>query len=582
MKLRRVFWFSCLTVMISALAALWMAYGAAFAQQDLGNARKHAMQLQGVGQDPSKLAKVMDTLKLDLESASSHVHDPVWWTVSHIPYLGRTPKALITTVDSLNNVLHAAQKSEVALKNFKRDREVLIDPKLLKIASGIIADVEPHVLGGEQDLSKLNLNGVPSLLAEPVAQVRNQFIGAVPYVRQGQDFLDVAPFLLGLNEPKKWLLIMNNGAEARATGGMPGGWGTLEAQGGRLKLTHIETNTAINSRPLTNWRHFVPTDVANLYGDDLAKLSDMNLSPDYPTNALLMDALYRQHTGLKVDGVLSIDQFTVAGILSATGPVVVSGKKLDANNVVEYLTKGVYRDFPNPVVKDQVVMEITRVVFNKLTRGNVNELRIARALVPSIYRQRVHLWSQNPSVQKKIERTSLSGSMQGIDSPTHMAVLINGAGNKIDSYVSAKVSYVAGQCLVDAPFRLATMSVDITNSAPKSGLPGYVTPRNDLGHTLSHTSPGSTKMLVYFHVPIGSEFLSARIADREAELVSQGTDHGRNVYEVDVTLLAGSNRTVAIEYNEPSLDEKVKINVGVQPMAIPMQTRINLGKVCSN
>ncbi len=578
--IRRVFWASCLTIMISALMGLWMVYGAALAQQDLSNARKHATQLYGVGQDPSRLVKVIKNLKSDLASASSRVHDPVWWIVTRIPYVGRTPMALVTTVDSLNSVLNATSKSEIALTNFKRNKEILIDPKLLKIASGIIADVRPHILIGERNLSNLNLSGVPSVLADPVEQVKNQFVGVVPYVKQGQDFLDIAPFLLGLNKPKNWLLIMNNGAEARATGGMPGGWGTLEASGGRLKLTHIETNTAINSRPLANWKRYVPADVASLYGSDLAKLSDMNLSPDYPTNAALMNALYRQHTGRQVDGVLTVDQFTVAGILTAVGPVVVAGKRLDASNVADYMTKGVYQDYPNPAIKDQVVMEITRVVFNKLTRGNVNELRIARALVPSISRQRVHLWSSNSSVQALISRTSLSGSMQGPDAPSHMAVLINGAGNKIDAYVSAKVSYDAGQCLADAPFRLAKMSVQITNKAPKTGLPSYVTPRNDLGRRLSGKNPGSTKMLVYFHIPAGSEFVSAQIAGREVELISQGTDHGRTVYEVDVVLPANSKRVVTIEYNEPTIGENEKFKMGIQPMAIEMKTQINLGQTC--
>ena len=579
---KRVFWASCLVTMIAALAGLWLAYGAALAQQDLSNARNHASQLNGVGQDPNRLVKVMKNLKSDLSSASSRVHDPVWWFASHLPYVGRTPMALITTVDSLNNVLNAAGRSETDLTNFKRDKGILVDPKLLKIASKIIADVQPHILAGQASLSALNLAGVPSVLADPVEQVEDQFTGAVPYVKQGQDFLDVAPFLLGLSEPKTWLLIMNNGAEARATGGMPGGWGTLEASGGRMKLTRIETNTAINSRPLQNWQSYVPADVAGLYGSDLARLSDMNLSPDYPTNASLMNALYRQHTGREVDGVLSVDQFTVAGILAATGPVVAAGKKLDASTVADYLTKGVYKDYRNPAAKDQAVMEITRVVFNRLTRGNVNELRIARALVPSIYRQRVHFWSNDSNIQKKIARTSLSGSMQGPEAPSHMVVLINGAGNKIDAYVGAKVSYTAGECLAEAPFRQAMLSVDIKNMAPKFGLPDYVTPRNDLEVGLTRKNPGSTKMLVYFHVPTGSEYVSAQIEGRQVELVAQGTDHGRTVYEIDVVLPANSKRSLIVKYKEPALLQDERVSLGIQPMAIPMETQINLGTTCVN
>ena len=563
------------------VGGLWILRTGMAARNELmqGKARAQMLASHQVSKEPARIARLIDEVNGHVQRANELTHDPIWWMASHIPVLGRTPAAVRTSVSSLSAVLDAVAQSDDALANYRRRPGHIIDRALLKIAGSILADIKQPTLNSVDQMQKLNLAGVPSVIANPVKQVRDQFITAQPYVEQGQTFIKVAPVLLGLDKPKNWLLVMNNGAEARATGGLPGGWATLSAKDGHLELTHLETNSAISARPLRNWQDYVPQDMQALYGYDLGHLPDMNLSPDYPTNARLMNALYEQHTGGRVDGVISIDEFTLAGLMAVTGPVNVGQRHLTSGSVVDYVTKGVYSDYPNPKKKDEAVMDITRRVFKHLSYASVRDVELARALIPSIYRGRLHVWATNKSEQPLIHQTVLSGAMDNPFDPTHMAVIINAAGNKIDAYVSTTVDYAQGKCMAELPYRSSTFTVHLDNAAPHRGLPAYVTPRNDKGYR-DNSNPGSTMSAVFLHVPLGSEFVSAVINGKSADLMNAGTDHGRDVWEFHVELPAKAAKTLTVGFNEP-VDPQAKPPVlGVQPMAIPMATSVDIGPDC--
>jgi len=570
-------------IFLGLLACIvWIVHTGSDARRELVQAkyRLEMVNVRRVSKEPARIALVIDEVNGHIQRANDLTQDPVWWMASHLPYIGRTPTAVRTTVTSLSEILNTIAQSDNALASYQRQPGHVVDRALLKIAGSVLTEIKQPARVAAHHLQALNLEGVPSVIAGPVMEVRDQFVTAQPYVEQGNTFLKVAPVLLGLDSPKTWLLVMNNGAEARATGGIPGGWATLTAEDGHLELTHLETNSAISARTLDNWQSFVPQDVQALYGYDLAHLADMNLSPDYPTNARLMNALYEQHTGGNVDGVISIDEFTLAGLMAVTGSVQIGDRYLTAGTVADYVTKGVYADYPNPKLKDEAVMEITRRVFKHLSQTNVHEIDLARAFVPSIYRGRLHVWSTNSQEQLLLSTTLLSGSMSNPRNPTHMAVVINAAGNKIDAYVASTITYQQGQCRKDVPYRASTIAVSLHNDAPRHGLPAYVTPRNDRGYR-DNSNPGSTMSAAFVHVPLGSEFATATVNDKAVDMVQMGTDHNRDVWEFHVELPAKATKTLKIKFIEPTGPRDHRPILGVQPMAIPMKTSVHLGPKCN-
>lgn len=557
------------------LAFVWLVHTGLRAESEL-RAAKYSIRdawNRDANIDPASLVDTINKVTEHCSNAYANTHDPIWWLASRTPIFGRTPAAIQAVTQSLDEVARASAYTNEKLGKYRRPNGVIVDQRLLQIASQLVDNVQEPVLASKDRLDALNLSLVPSLIKEPIVMARTLFDDAEPYVQQGQTFIDTAPLLLGLDRKRSWLVIMNNGAEARSTGGLPGGWGVLNVDGGRVELTRLETNSAISARPLQDWQQYVSESVAGLYGGDLAYFADMNLSPDFPTNARLMNALYRQHTGNTVDGVMFIDQATLAGLMVPSGPVRLNGKRITSGTVANYITKGIYQDYPNPKKKDEAVMEITRRVFAHLSSKSIHEIGYARAFIPSIFRGRFHIWSTDKKDQKQILKTPMSGSMQNRKQPTHMAVIVNGAGNKIDAYVGATVTFEQQKCSTQVPYRTAQMRVGLRNDAPKSGLPSYVTPRNDLGKR-NNSRPGSTYELVYVHAPAGAVLNSAQIGGKEVFAFADGFDSGRQVWAFGVELPAQSSRELTVTFDEPADLLSPPPTLGVQPMAIPMATKV--------
>lgn len=560
---------------------IYLVYSGVQAQYHLSRIKSQVQQanLKNGHVTADLAAELLKGIRSDVTAAHQSTTGPVWWAAAHIPYLGRTPAAVRTVTTNLNAAFAATTGLENNLRNSKPNTS-LSDLKFILTLSTSLNQLSAPIKHGANEINALNLNGVPAIVADPVRQLGTGFANLAPIVEDAKMFSYIAPALLGIDRPRKWMLVFQNGAEARSIGGFPGGWGLLTASAGRLKLSPIYKETGVMRRPLLNWRDYVTPDQAELYGYDLSRFSDMNVSPDFPTNARLMAALEEQNFGQQVDGVISMNEHALADFMQVTGSVKIHGREISSKNAVDYITRGVYQDYSDPKQKDAAVFLIIEKTFAKFQTGAIGPARLLQAFIPAIHSKNLHAWAKEKSVQSKILKSPIGGSLADVNKPTTAVVLINGAGNKLDAYVKANVRYEQGVCEADFPYRDSVMKVSLNNTAPTSGLPAYVTTRFDLG-TMRPSNPGATKMLVFIHVPLGSVFESAKIGGKSVLPVSQGTDLYRDVWRFDIELPAQSTRRVDLKFAEPALGNDPRPSLWTQSMPNVVKAKVIAGLGCN-
>ena len=579
---RKQVWITvALVCLVSLISLAYLAITAYEAKAHLLRAQSEVAHtnFSGGKVTPEEVSGLLGKVISEVDTAHNLTSGPVWWTVANVPFLGRSPRAVQTAISCLDDTLQSTDKLRFALSQ-NYSSESFKDLSYILGLSNSVQVLASPIKQSAKRLSDLNLSGVPSLLAQPVRKLGEGYAALVPITADSAMFSQIGPALLGLDRPRKWMLVFQNGAEARSIGGFPGGWGILSATKGHLQLSKLYKETALMKTPLANWKQIVTPEQANLYGSDLSRFSDMNLSPDYPTNARLMAAVEEQNFGVKVDGVLSMNEYALADFMKVTGSVKVQDRVIDSTNAASYVTRDVYQDFPNPKQKDQAVFSIIENTFAKFQNGNLGPIRILQAIIPAIHSENLQAWTNESSVQAKFSKLPIGGSLANENNPTAAVVLINGAGNKLDAYVKTNVSYQQGLCATDFPFRDSTITVRMNNTAPKSGLPAYVTTRFDLGE-MKPTNPGSTKMLVYIHVPLGSVFESAKINGKSELPISEGSDLARQVWRFDAELPAGKTTAVQLQFAEPALGNEPKPTLWTQSMPKPVQAKVDVGLGCS-
>jgi hypothetical protein len=120
------------------------------------------------------------------------------------------------------------------------------------------------------------------------------------------------------------------------------------------------------------------------------------------------------------------------------------------------------------------------------------------------------------------------------------------------------------------------VTVSLTNRAPTSGLPDYVTLRGDKPPYRTH--PGDNRLLVSYYAGTGAAFDGATLDGRPAQL-SPGVERGHPVFTLDVELPAHSRRTLVLHLLEP---HATGIPVLLQqPLVTPLRATVKpAGEAC--
>lgn len=382
--------------------------------------------------------------------------------------------------------------------------------------------------------------------------------------------------MLGADEQHTYLLMIQNNAEARASGGIPGALAVLTLDKGKLSLGPQSSAGDVGViSPVIS----VDPQQQQIYSSRLGKyLQDVNLTPDFPTAATIAQAMWEKKTGQRVDGVISIDPIVLSYILQSTGPVSVNGPELAAvkasglptvltgENVVPTLLSDVYAKIKQPKLQDAYFAGVAKEVFSALSSGKGEAKGLISGITRGTEEGRVLIWSAKSSEQSVISKYALSGSISGPSvSPAQFGVYFNdGTGAKMDYYVKRTVKLIK-ECPADG-YEQTTVRVTSTNTAPSdaaTSLPAYVTGAGAFG-----VAPGTVQTNVVAYGPAQANVESATI-DGQKTPFAPYIHANRPVGVVAQQLAPGESKTV--EFTFGKIVQHTEPNVVVTPTVQPVK-----------
>ena len=195
----------------------------------------------------------------------------------------------------------------------------------------LMATSRDQALAGQAALARAHetLATVPDGLADPIASARDAMIERVDKYGPLLDSYVTAssrlPAILGWDGPRRYLVLTQNPAELRPTGGFIGSYGIVAFDKGRITERTFRDIFLLD----LPWDYpFItpPTQLTDyLLGPTQPwQLADANWSPDFPTSAQDAIRLYANESGdTKIDGVLGITTYTIDELLKVTGPITV-------------------------------------------------------------------------------------------------------------------------------------------------------------------------------------------------------------------------------------------------------------------
>jgi Protein of unknown function (DUF4012) len=416
-----------------------------------------------------------------------------------------------------------------------------------------LADVAADTLDRVENLDLGPSRGLFGPIARSRAEMEEKLTGVRTGLRRSAAGGRALSALLA--GPRRYLVLAANNSEMRAGSGMFLQVGELETGDGALHLASVDSVTAYHIPPGS-----VPLggDLADRWGwlhphDDWRQLM---LSPRFDVQAPLAARMWEAAGRPPVDGVLLLDPVAFAGILRATGPVEVAGRKVGANQVVRELLHDQYVRYSDEGTdrRREGLGELARAAFAALESGGWSLADLARGLLPVVDGRHVLAWSARPEEQADWVAAGIDGALR----PDSVLVALSNRGaNKLD-YFQRVESELGLEVAGDQT--LVSLRVTLRNTVP-TGEPRYVAGENE------NTGAGEGGYLGIFSINVPGAARNVRI-DGVDQLAVAGPDGPTQVVGFQLLVPRDETRTIVVRFQLPGPAGTLRIEPSARVPAI--------------
>lgn len=551
------------TVLVAFVAvvvsAILCAIDARTAYADLRDAQQQVGRLQDqvLAEERQRVERSAAELQESTGAARDSLTGPHWTIIGWLPWIGDDVRAIQTIAITVDDLANSALGDLV-------DAVGVVDPANLSLEGGRldldpIVEVAPRVVGANetvqnavQSLEDIDTDGLIGLVADAVDQLEGEVDEIGQLTATASRAVQLLPPMMGHEEPREYLLLVQNNAEPRATGGIPGAILLLRADDGAVEI--VEQHPAAGLGPGRDQQPALNlTDAEEaLYGVRMGRyMQNVTFTPHFPRAAEMARAMWAQDVGGEVDGVVSVDPVALGSLLAPVGNVSIpGGPELTPDTASDILLNQVYLDIEDPEAQDEFFQLAASEIFGRVVSGDAAAPGVIDVLDSAAAEGRLMLWSAHEDDQALISGTNLSGELRGdYDGSPIVGVYVNDyTAAKLGYYEQLDATLEPEQCQEGAAQRF-NLTVTLRSRVPSDAL-AELPPRLVGSGRLVELGDVRTRVAVY--APTNGEIVDFSSSGGQIGVAPTRHD-GLHVTSNYVILSPGETETLTytIETDEP-------------------------------
>lgn len=347
----------------------------------------------------------------------------------------------------------------------------------------------------------------------------------------------------------KYLVIFQNNAEARPSGGFIGSFATVEISNFQIKNINFNTNIYKLDQAYAANHVVTPPAPYQIFTDQWA-LRDSNFAVSFPEAAQKIEWFYNQETGDNVSGVIAINGSVVRDLLAITGPI-----KLDNyNSTISYdnfftaLTTEIEQTYyQNPQNRDinepkSILKDLLPVLLNKLIA--TNKIEMLKKVYSEISDKQILFYANEQNIEQSILAENWGGEVQYTPGDYLQINNANIGGNKSSLSVKEALDYSVTQGDDSLVGNLA-----LTRS-----------------HSGTMTWPdGINTNYSRILVPRGSKMIYAELNGKDiTKQISTGEEAGKTFFALTFITAPGTSDVLKLKYSLPIAENNYQLLVQKQ------------------
>lgn len=364
-----------------------------------------------------------------------------------IPQTNRTIRSVESLIEAGAHLSKAAEKLTDAVQTLEDAPHLKITDKIGIFATYAEA-IQPHLSRAEAELSKVDVSIIP----EDRLEVVENLIRTVPALRGSFDLylehIEAIQTILGADVKRRYLLVFQNTAEIRATGGFAGSYAEIDIDRGEITNVHVPPGGTYDVQG--QLRKFISSPPPMHLIKPRWEFQDANWYPDFPLSAKQFLKLHESAGGPTVDGVIAINSTVLPKLLEITGPIELEeyGRTFTAENVLFELQKIVeieYSELRNLEDREEdapklIIGDMMAEVMNRMQEMELMDaLQIFDLLLQKLNHKEAFVFFSNNEVQAQMNRLNWTGVQQKARMDELQIINTNIGGGKTDTVIDQDV-----------------------------------------------------------------------------------------------------------------------------------------------
>ena len=369
---------------------------------------------------------------------------------------------------------------------------------------------------------------------------------------------DALPSLLGFENPRSYLVLFGNPAEARELGGFTGATAVLTLNAGSFEL---ETTGRRTGEDVSTTAAVLSEAPPVRFLEHRPWLFEQNYSAmaDFPTLTRALADLVPAMGGDQIHGVVYLDPFALEALAALTGPIEIPslGGSIAADDLPDLLLIDQYQEFSPGPERDAFFNQLLTGVAGALKSGDFDlNSDSARQLLRVIEQDRLLFAPLDPESLAAADSIGISGRIADLSTNDYLAIShLNSGGNKLDPYIERTATYDVQLDPANNTLH-ADVQINLHNTADLA-LPEYV-----LGRL--NEEPGNARITLVVHSP--HELVRWTGQSLEPELTRSFREFDRWRHEVVVHVGAAEEVSVGLVLSGSYAAEDYILDIGHQPL----------------
>lgn len=525
------------------------------------------------GQDLGAAKTDVQTLGKQLSDFDAK-YQSIHWT-SAIPFVGgytkdgqhalNAGKSLITAVDTLiASVSPYADllgfKTSEATPSGKTPKVQSIEDRIVFMAQTLdmispdLDKIGADMEAAQKELDQIKDTRYPVKIAGKevrgkITSIKSTVSESAQLLTQAKPLIKLLPDLLGNPNPKTYMILFQNDAELRPTGGFMTAYAFIKITKGKIDLLSSYDIYDLDAR--FNKKVPAPDAIKKYLNETYLNLRNSNMSPDYKVSMDLFSKYYNEIPNMpRPDGIIAIDTQLPVAILKIIGPIGVGGwGNFSANNdarcncpQVVYALEEI-ADRPSNTVKTGRKAVLGPLMNSMMANAMGSPKRLwptlLNAALESIKQKHLLFYFFDQKTQAVAEDFNAAGR---ITPYAYDYLHINDAnlgGAKTDMFITREVEEE-----IESSNGTVTKTVSISYNNPTKGSNCNL----EAGQLCLN---GTYRDYIRLYVPLGSKLISV-VGSEVKETVFE--DLGKTVFDGFFTMRPQSSSKIVFKYELPKLD----------------------------